>query len=108
MKTNVNILKALALSGILFLGSFSAMAETDPKESIVTETVALSEVKVNVTDNGVEIILTGENSLELTIYALTGQILKSQTVTPGVTSIDLSRGYYIVRNGREAKRIVIR
>lgn len=107
MKTNRNILKSLIVSISLIVGAYSAAAKTDSLGSDVTESISVSNVKISVTDNGIEIRLTGEEPMDLTVYAITGQIVKSQSIEPGVVPVDLPRGYYIVRIGREAKRIVI-
>lgn len=108
MKTNKNILKALAIAVFFTFGAAyaSARIESDASPDVADVSDA-SAATVKVTDSGVEIHLAGEESMELTVYAITGQIVKSQSVEPGVTAIELSRGYYIVRIGREAKRVVI-
>ncbi len=52
--------------------------------------------------------ISDDDEHTVTIYALTGSIVRTERVTNGKTVIDLSRGYYIVKVDKTAKRVIIR
>lgn len=63
---------------------------------------------IKVVGQNVEITLPGDEARQVTIYAITGQVVKSLTIHPGTTSIDLKSGYYIIKCDRMSQRVVIR
>ncbi len=77
-------------------------------ESSQAQTVAVSQPTVKVEGGVVAIHLPGDEPRQLTIYALTGQVVKSMTVQPGTTRVELGAGYYIVKCDRMAQRVVVR
>ena len=64
--------------------------------------------QVRVVSGGVEIVVNGEVDVHVTVYALTGQAVKTITATPGVTNIELPKGYYIVKCDNISCRVVVR
>ena len=98
MKTNRNILSAsiLAIALIFTSLSLSAGASGDEAESEIS---VMHAPEVNVSDDDEHTVI---------VYALTGQIVRTETAGNGKTSIDLPRGYYIVKVDKTAKRIIIR
>ncbi|MDE6397325.1 MAG: T9SS type A sorting domain-containing protein [Muribaculaceae bacterium] len=63
---------------------------------------------VKVFPGRIEISVPGEEARQVVVYSLTGQVVKSFTAQPGVTSIDLSAGYYIVKCERTSTRVVVK
>lgn len=63
---------------------------------------------VKVINGHVEIHLTGDESRQVVVFALTGQQVKTVTANPGVTVIDLPAGYYIVKCDRLSQRVIVR
>lgn len=104
----MKFLRNIFISGALLIMSGAMTAIAAPAENAQTriETAAIPVVKVM---NGhVEIHLSGEESRQVLVYALTGQLVKSVTATPGVTVIDLPSGYYIVKCDRQSQRVIVR
>ena len=91
---------ALAISG-------GAVAFASPAEAPAS-TIVASQPQVRVLHGQVEITIPGDESRQVQVYALTGQVVKSINATPGVTSIDLPAGYYIIKCDRASWRVVIK
>lgn len=71
-------------------------------------TVVASQPQVRVLSGQIEITIPGDDSRQVQIYALTGQIVKDFVASPGVTLVDLPAGYYIIKCDRVTCRVVIR
>lgn len=101
------MLRALVLLGVLVCAEpIYAGTEAMPADGAQVEIVARPQIKVS---NGqVEINLPGEEARQVMVFALTGQLVKSVTVQPGVTVIDLPAGYYIVKCDRLSQRVIVR
>ena len=106
MKTNRNILSAsiLAIALIFTSLSLSAGASGDEAESEIS---VMHAPEVNVTADGIEVDISDDDEHTVIVYALTGQIVRTETAGNGKTSIDLPRGYYIVKVDKTAKWIII-
>lgn len=63
---------------------------------------------VRVVSGQVEISIPGDESMQVYVYALTGQVVKHFTAQPGVSVLDLPAGYYIVKCGHLSQRVVVR
>lgn len=103
MKRSRNISAALAVAFVLALSPFAAFADTTDDGVEMTPAPT-----VNVVGNQVEVEISDDDEHTVTIYALTGSIVRTERVTNGKTVIDLSRGYYIVKVDKTAKRVIIR
>lgn len=79
----------------------------EPAES-VQHAINASQPQVRVLNGQIEITVPGDEDCDVTIYALTGQVVKSLTASPGVTTVDLSKGYYIVKCDRVSCRVVVK
>ena len=77
-------------------------------DSIEVEADSALEPAINVVGQQIEIEISDDDSHQLTVYALTGQIVKNETVEYGKTLVDLPRGYYIVKVDKTAKRVIIK
>ena len=78
-----------------------------PAES-ASQSIALTQPQIKVMSGQIEITLPGDEPRVVTIYALTGQVVKSFTATPGANIIELPKGYYIVTCDRVSTRVVIK
>lgn len=92
---------ALALAGV------APAVFAEPAESI-TQSITYNQPQVRVLHGQIEITVPGDEERNVTIYALTGQIIKSLNVAPGVTTVDLPKGYYIVKCDRISCRVVVK
>ncbi|MCM1032229.1 MAG: T9SS type A sorting domain-containing protein [Odoribacter sp.] len=80
-------------------------AEVHPQ---VTDDISTAVVNIAVKATGVEIVVNDDQTHDVTIYAITGQIVKHINVAEGSTTIDLVPGCYIVRVDRLSKRVVVK
>lgn len=98
----------IVASLIAFSGfAFSAVAEVPGESAELREEIAVQPT-LKVAGGSVEITLPGEESRQVLVYSLTGQLVKNVTAEPGVTVIELSPGYYIVKCDRLSQRVIVR
>lgn len=95
------ILLALTIVGT------TAVAYAEPSEGM-TQIVTTSQPQVRVLHGSVEITIPGDEDRNVTIYALTGQVVKSFTAVPGANTVELPKGYYIVKCDRVSCRVVVK
>lgn len=93
--------------GIFLVAGFSATyAEPMPLET--SQTIVVGQPQVRVAQGRIEITVPGDDARQVSIYALTGQVVKTFVATPGVTTVELPAGYYIVKCDRVSCRVVVR
>ncbi len=107
MKKIRNILSVLfiTLTTLCAVGAYAADL-SDANTNTVEEIIPAPQIKV--LTNGVEIEIADNQSHQVCVYALTGQIVKTVEATSGVTNIELPAGYYIVKVDKLAKRVIIK
>lgn len=105
MKHIKTFIKSILVSLTLCGGTFVAFAE--PSEAVAQNFTA-SQPQVRVLQGQIEISVPGDEDRAVTIYTLTGQVVKSFTATPGVTTVELPKGYYIVKCDRVSCRVVVK
>ena len=106
MKTLRNIL--LALSILIGIGGAVAAPMPDPAADSRVAAQLQSSPSIKVVGQNIEISLPGDEARQVVVYAITGQVVKTLTVHPGVTTIELRAGYYIIKCDRLSQRVVIR
>lgn len=77
-------------------------------EPVATHTSVAPQPSVKVLPGRVEITNPGEEARNVTIYSLTGQVIKSFVAQPGTTAIELNPGYYIIKCDRISMRVVVK
>lgn len=103
----MKLTRSIIFGIVLAIGAFASNAEPAGGEASF-QTVTVSQPQVRVVQGHIEITVPGDDARQVSIYALTGQIVKSMTVSPGVTTIELPAGYYIVKCDRVSCRVVVR
>lgn len=93
----------IALASIATVGAYAS-----PMPEPAAVTIETQAPVIKVVGQHVEITVPGDQQRQVIIYALTGQVVKSLKVNPGMNSIELPAGYYIVRCDRLSQRVVIR
>ncbi len=88
--------------------AFSSSTAAFALQPAMTSQSVSAQPTVKVHPGRVEINVPGDEPKQVVIYSLTGQVIKSFTAQPGVTSIDLSAGYYIVKCERTSTRVVVK
>ncbi len=84
-----------------------AVAMPIPGEA-TAQSLTSTQPQVRVLHGQIEITVTGEDDCQVKIYTLTGQVIKSLSAAPGVTTVDLPKGYYIVKCDRVSCRVVVK
>ena len=104
---NVKHIRLIAIAAVLASAANAvAFAIPEPSESPRVEVAQQPTLKV--AHGQVEIFLPGNEARQLTIFALTGQVVKTATIQPGNTVIELPAGYYIVKCDRLSQRVIVR
>lgn len=106
MKNLINYIKYFLFALAVMFCSAGAWAE--PGVSSPEQSVTVVQPQVRVLNGQVEIAIAGDESCQVVIYALTGQVVKSFTAHPGVNTVDLPKGYYIVKCDRVSSRVVVK
>ena len=102
---NVNkYVKALVVS-LALAGAGHAYADV---EENVMQSVVSSQPQVKVVNGHIEITVPGDEPRHVSIYALTGQVIKSFVASPGLNTVDLPKGYYIVTCDRFSSRVIVK
>lgn len=99
------IIKSFIVTFAVLAAQASAYAMPEPVSAV---NVVAEQPTVKVVAGGVEVTVPGDAEYHVTVYALTGQIVKSLNVTSGVNFVELPKGYYIVKCGVFSSRIVVK
>lgn len=102
-------LKAILIVALLLMtgGGVAAFAADDSARNIAQEVVHQTVIKVK--GGSVEIENSSDEEIQVVIYGITGQVVKSFAAQPGdVTAVDLTAGYYIVKAGNVTRRVAVR
>lgn len=101
------ILRVMMIAIVMSTVSVTSFAEpAENSESV--DNIAVNKPIIRVVGSHVEISLSGNESRVVVFYSLTGQIVKTLTIHPGTTLIDLPTGYYIIRCERYSQRVILR
>lgn len=88
-------------------GGVVALAADDSSQHIGQETV--QQTVITVKGGSIEIKNSSEAEIQVVVYGITGQIVKSLRAQPGdMTTVDLTTGYYIVKAGNVTRRVAVR
>ena len=95
------------LAVTMFLLSADAVCAMPAGAEAPQQRVEVAAVPVvKVVNSHVEIHLPGDENRQVTVFALTGQVVRTVVATPGVTVIDLPAGSYIVTCARHSQRVI--
>lgn len=79
-----------------------------PEPTVAERVEDAARTTVKVVQGRVEIGIAGDESKQVYVYALTGQLVKTVTAHPGVTVLELPAGYYIVKCDGLSQRVIVR
>ena len=88
--------------------ALSAAVAVEATPAAPVQAVESPTASAKVSGHQLVITVSDDSPHQVTVYALTGQLVKQLTVGYGTTSIDLSPGYYIVKIDQNSQRIVVR
>lgn len=106
MKHAKNILRLILVA--FAVAASSAVWPVMAATGVTAVVPAEQQPQVRVVSGGVEIVVHGETDVHVTVYALTGQAVRTLEATPGVTSVDLPKGYYIVKCDNVSCRVIVK
>ncbi len=102
-------MRKILLMIMLALGAFVATAAPQTANHGIETSATAASTAIKVRTAGVDIVVDGEQPVQVQIYAITGQLVTALEAPAGeVTSIELPAGCYIVRAGDASQRVVIR
>lgn len=103
MKKLKNIFIALIIC-LMNFGSSVVYAFPPQVTSMVTD----NQVSVKATSGAIILTANCEEPICFQIFSITGQAIKTITLSQGSTSIELPRGYYIVKCNQWSKTVIIK
>lgn len=104
MKRLRNISVALLIS---LMGIGSSAVYAFPAHDGISASAA-SQPTIKASNGSITLIVPGDNSVQFQIYSITGQAIKNVTVSHGSLSVDLPRGYYIVKCSYWSKTVIVK
>lgn len=104
MKRLRNISIALFI-GLMGIGSSAVYAF--PAHDGISVNVA-SQPTIKALNGSIVITVPGDNPIHFQIFSITGQAIKSITLGQGSTTIELPKGYYIVKCSHWSKTIIVK
>ncbi|MBQ9076719.1 MAG: hypothetical protein IJY31_02620 [Muribaculaceae bacterium] len=104
MKRCIAILVVAFITGI----SFGVNASVQPKENQHISSIASSVPVLKSGEGHIELTVPCDEPVTFHIYSITGQLIKTITVVSGTSSVELRRGYYIVKCEKWSKQAVVR
>lgn len=98
------------ISIVLFISVIALLPSMGVAMPINNDINKIENVQPSITVNTGTISLTvsTEEPVLFQIYSITGQIIKTITLGQGTTSIDLPRGYYIVKCPFWSKTVIVK
>lgn len=105
MKKAVIIL-LVALCGVTFTG-MNAVAQSSDSEN-VPASIATTTPSLKSGTGQIELKATTDKPTTFFIYSITGQLMKRVNVTSGTATVELQRGYYIVKCEKWSKQAVVK
>ncbi|MBQ2838210.1 MAG: T9SS type A sorting domain-containing protein [Muribaculaceae bacterium] len=76
-----------------------------PAQSI--ENIA-THASVKATSGAITLVANSDEPIQFHIYSITGQAIKTITLSQGTTTIELPRGYYIVKCNYWSKTVIVK
>lgn len=97
---------AIVLTLLCLAASVPAVAGADSPQQPVAE-MPVADIEITPRSGGVDITVADGAQHRLTVFAITGQVVRQMQIGPGTTAVDLAPGCYIVRVDRLSRRINI-
>lgn len=104
MKRLRNISIALFI-GLMSIGSSAVYAF--PAHNGISVN-AVSQPTIKALNGSIAITVPGDNLVHFQVFSITGQAIKSITLGQGTTTIELPKGYYIVKCSHWSKTIIVK
>lgn len=104
-------MKKLIVLAIVFIGALTIGATNNNTSNLTDEnlTSSLIDQPTISTSTGCIILSAPEDkTIKFYIYSITGQVIKTITVSSGETIVELPKGYYIVKCDQWSKQAIVR
>lgn len=89
------------------MGVSSSIVYANPANDDIS-IIASSQPSIKTSTGAVTLIVPSDESVNFQIYSITGQIVKTATVSHGSTTIELPKGYYIVKCIHWSKSVIVK
>lgn len=87
---------------------YAAGASAYAGDQVTMEIADRQVPQIKPRQGGISITIPGESPVRVTVYAITGQAVKSFDAQPGLNEVDLGPGCYIVRTGTHSAKVVVK
>ncbi len=104
MKKLRNITLAFFI-GLMSIGTSVAYAFPAPNEIAV---ISSQQPSVSASVGHITLTVNDDEVVNFYIYSITGQIIKTITISQGSTTVELPRGYYIVKCNYWSKTVIVK
>lgn len=68
----------------------------------------VTQPTIKASNGSITLTVPSDNAVQFQIYSITGQAIKTVTVGHGTTTVELPRGYYIVKCSQWSKTVVVK
>lgn len=105
----MNGLRNIAIAIVIAASAATTViAHADETQETISLAAPVPGPSVKAGHGHVEITIYGDDCRQITIYALTGQVVRSFTAAPGISAIELPAGYYIVKIDRMSQKVIVK
>ncbi len=105
----MKIFRNILLASTLAMGGWGMTSVAAEAHHGIQHEVTASNISIKVAHGQIELTVTGQNApVKFQIYSITGQLVKTTTVTDGTSIVELPRGLYVVRCDRWSKQVVVK
>lgn len=103
----VKLLRLYILAIALCLAGAGTIAHAAVGDDVAQEVV--QQPAVRVIQGAVEVSNTADDTLDVTVFAITGTVVKQLQIPAGETvTLELPAGYYIVKAGKLSRRVAVK
>lgn len=99
------ILSALVFMGVLFVG---ATNNTPNSADEIISSSLVEQPSISTASGCIILTAPTDKTIKFYIYSITGQIIKTISVSSGETIVELPKGYYIVKCENWSKQAIVR
>ncbi|MBQ7042638.1 MAG: T9SS type A sorting domain-containing protein [Muribaculaceae bacterium] len=100
------IVSVIVFMGVLYIGATNNDTPNSTDENITSSLI--EQPSISTSTGCITLSAPEDKTIKFYIYSITGQIIKTVTVSSGKTIIELPKGYYIVKCEQWSKQAIVR
>ncbi|MBR5333013.1 MAG: T9SS type A sorting domain-containing protein [Muribaculaceae bacterium] len=89
------------------MGISSSVVYANPANDEIS-IITSSQPSIKTSEGAVTLIVTSDETVNFQIFSITGQVVKTATVSHGSATIELPKGYYIVKCIHWSKSVIVK